>query len=73
MYKEMARKSSGGVNRMKIIEQSAEILDKINGEEILKKIELAGRTCYHRQRRACGADAAPASKLQRGKHEILQL
>ena len=31
---------------MKIIEQSAEIMDKINGEEILRKIELAGRTCY---------------------------
>lgn len=31
---------------MKIIEPSYEILDKINGEDILKRIELAGRVCY---------------------------
>lgn len=31
---------------MKIIKPSFEILDEINGDEILKKIELAGRTCY---------------------------
>jgi thymidylate synthase (FAD) len=31
---------------MKIIKPSAEILSFINGEEILKQIEIAGRTCY---------------------------
>jgi len=31
---------------MKIIQQSYEILDNINRESLLKKIELAGRTCY---------------------------
>lgn len=31
---------------MKIIKQSHEILGNINGPEILKSIELAGRTCY---------------------------
>lgn len=31
---------------MKIIKPSVIILDEINGEEILKKIEKAGRTCY---------------------------
>lgn len=31
---------------MKIIEPSFEILDDINGKEMLKKIELAARTCY---------------------------
>ena len=31
---------------MKIIEPSFEVLDEINGEEILRRIELAGRTCY---------------------------
>jgi thymidylate synthase (FAD) len=31
---------------MKIIKPSFEFLDNINGEEILKKIEIAGRTCY---------------------------
>lgn len=31
---------------MKIIEQYVKLEEKINGEEILKKIEMAGRTCY---------------------------
>lgn len=31
---------------MKIIEQSVQLEDKINREEILKKIERCGRTCY---------------------------
>lgn len=31
---------------MKIIKQSHEILTNISGEEILKAIEIAGRTCY---------------------------
>lgn len=31
---------------MKIIKASTEILSPINGEEILKSIEIAGRTCY---------------------------
>jgi thymidylate synthase (FAD) len=31
---------------MKIIEPSFEILDDINGKEMLRKIELAARTCY---------------------------
>lgn len=31
---------------MKIVEPKYEIIDKINGNEILKKIELFGRVCY---------------------------
>jgi thymidylate synthase (FAD) len=31
---------------MKIIEPSFEILDKVNGDTILKEIELIGRVCY---------------------------
>lgn len=31
---------------MKIIEPNVEIISPINGEEILKQIELAGRVCY---------------------------
>lgn len=31
---------------MRIIEPSFEILDEINGEELLKKIEKVGRVCY---------------------------
>ena len=31
---------------MKIINASVEVLDQINGDEILKHIEVVGRTCY---------------------------
>ena len=31
---------------MKIIKPSVEIIDELNGSEILKKIELCGRVCY---------------------------
>ncbi|NLZ53849.1 MAG: FAD-dependent thymidylate synthase, partial [Thermoanaerobacteraceae bacterium] len=31
---------------MKIIKPSYEIIDTLNGKEILKKIELCGRVCY---------------------------
>ena len=31
---------------MKLIKASAEILDRVNGDEILKHIEKIGRTCY---------------------------
>lgn len=31
---------------MKIIEQYVQLEEKLNGKEILKKIEMAGRTCY---------------------------
>jgi len=31
---------------MKLIKPSFEILDKINGIQMLKNIERAGRTCY---------------------------
>lgn len=31
---------------MRVIEPEVEILDNVNGNEILKKIEIAGRVCY---------------------------
>ena len=31
---------------MRIIKPEVEIIDDINGDEILKKIERAGRVCY---------------------------
>ena len=34
------------VNHMKLIAPSFELLDKLNGPELLQKIELAGRVCY---------------------------
>lgn len=36
---------------MKIIEPSFEILDKVNGMEVLQKIELCGRVCYKSESR----------------------
>ena len=36
---------------MRIIEPSFEILDEVNGEELLKKIEKAGRVCYKSESR----------------------
>ncbi len=55
---------------MKIIDQSAEILDVLDGQAILKKIELCGRTCY----KSCALiDAESAEKFVRklidNKHE----
>lgn len=59
---------------MKIIEQSAEIIDKINGEEILKKIELAGRTCYQSMDKIKPGSAAEfvASRIKAGHESILE-
>mgnify|MGYP000001547079 CR=1 FL=1 len=31
---------------MRVIEPNFEIMDKIKGEDILRKIELCGRVCY---------------------------
>ena len=31
---------------MRIIEPSVEIMDKLDGKEMIRKIELAGRVCY---------------------------
>lgn len=59
---------------MKIIEQSAEIIDKINGEEILKKIELAGRTCYQSTGKIHPGSAARfvANRIKSGHESILE-
>lgn len=42
---------------MKIIPASFEILDMASGPEILKKIELAGRTCYKSENKITGTSA----------------
>lgn len=59
---------------MKIIEQSAEIIDKINSEEILKKIELAGRTCYQSMDKIKPGSAAKfvAARIKAGHESILE-
>lgn len=59
---------------MKIIEQSTEIMDKINGEEILKKIEFAGRTCYQSLDKIKLGSAAlfVAGRIKAGHESILE-
>ena len=36
---------------MRVIKPQVEILDDINGDEILRKIERAGRVCYKSEER----------------------
>lgn len=44
---------------MKIIEPSWELLTPINRDEILKRIELAGRTCYKSEGQCSDTSASP--------------
>jgi len=59
---------------VKIIEPSYEILDDINGEEILKKIEAAGRTCYKSEDKITPDSAKRFVKmvLDRGHESVIE-
>lgn len=59
---------------MKIIEASAKIEDEINGEEILKKIERSGRTCYRSEDRITVDSAKQFVKflIERGHETVLE-
>jgi len=55
---------------MKIIEPSIEVLDKVNGEEILKKIEFCGRVCYKSENKITENSAADfVTRLIKNGHE----
>lgn len=55
---------------MKIIEAYYEIQDEINGSDILKKIEKAGRTCYKSEDRITDQSAINfVDKICRNHHE----
>jgi thymidylate synthase (FAD) len=59
---------------MDIIEPSVEILDNINGIDILKKIEVAGRTCY-KSEELITEDSCKAfvkNILKRGHESVLE-
>ncbi len=59
---------------MKIIKPSFVIEDQINGEEILKKIEKAGRTCY-KSEDLITADSAKkfvAAIIRLGHHSVIE-
>lgn len=59
---------------MKIIEPSFEILDKIDGAAMLKKIELIGRVCYKSEDRISeeSAKAFVASILKNGHESVIE-
>lgn len=59
---------------MKIIEPSFEIIDKIDGATILKKIELIGRVCYKSEDRITeeSAKSFVASILKNGHESVIE-
>lgn len=59
---------------MKIINASVEILDELNGAEILKKLELAGRVCYKSEDKIEPKSAEDFIRgiIKRGHHTILE-
>lgn len=59
---------------MRIIEPGFEILDEVNGEEILKKIEKIGRVCYKSEDRISNDSAKKfvANILKRGHESVIE-
>ena len=48
---------------MRVIKPQVEILDEINGDEILRKIERAGRVCYKSEERITPDSAKALSRI----------
>lgn len=59
---------------MKIIKPYTEIMDKINGHEVLKKIEIVGRTCYKSEDKITlnSAEKFVANLIKRGHEAMLE-
>lgn len=59
---------------MKIIAASVHIEDKLNGAEILRKIEQCGRTCYKSEEKATEHSASTfvAGIIKRGHESVLE-
>ena len=59
---------------MKIIKPYVEILDQINGHEILKKIEKCGRVCYKSEGKITegSAERFVANIIKRGHESVLE-
>lgn len=59
---------------MKIIKASYEIMDSLNGEAILKKIERCGRVCYKSEDKITGdsAERFVRSIIKRGHESVLE-
>lgn len=59
---------------MKIIRPSFEILDEIDGDDILKRIEIAGRTCYKSETNITPDSARKfvASVIKNGHESVIE-
>lgn len=59
---------------MKIIKPYAEIIDDINGQDILQKIEKCGRVCYKSEGKICDGSAEKfvANIIARGHEAVLE-
>ena len=59
---------------MKIIKPSVEILDDLNPEEILKKLELCGRVCYKSENKITDESAVKfiSNIIKRGHESVLE-
>lgn len=57
---------------MKIIEPSVELIDFIDGNEILKKIERCGRVCYQSQPKDDSAENFARMLIKRGHESVLE-
>ena len=59
---------------MKLIKPSYQILTKLDGPEILRNIEVAGRTCYKSEEKITedSAEALVATLVRSGHHSVLE-
>ena len=59
---------------MEIIEQSFEVIDKLDGDAILKKLEMCGRVCYKSEARITdnSAKAFVRNIINRGHESVLE-
>lgn len=57
---------------MKIVEPSVEIIDEIDGEKILKKLEICGRTCYQSEPKGNSAEDFIRNIIKRGHESVLE-
>ena len=57
---------------MKIIEPSVELIDAVNPEEVLKKIERCGRVCYQSKPRDDSAEQFVRMLIKSGHESVLE-
>jgi len=70
----MGKNERGTEKVMQIIDPSFEIIDMPDGADILKRIELAGRTCYKSEDKitANSAEAFVRRIIKSGHHSVLE-